>query len=98
MPRPPPSCRNPPPGRPGGRVQPPLPPPPKDSGITVLPMFGGKQTVHVLDGTALEEPPEEELLARLRALDTWSRPILAQLEKPMYFKPEAWEIRCRRFR
>lgn len=76
----------------------PLPPPPKDSGITVLPMFGGKQTVHVLDGTALEEPPEEELLARLRALDTWSRPILAQLEKPMYFKPEAWEIRCRRFR
>ena len=76
----------------------PLPPPPKDSGITVLPMFGRKQTVHVLDGTALEEPPEEELLARLRALDTWSRPILAQLEKPMYFKPEAWEIRCRRFR
>lgn len=75
----------------------PLSPPPRDSAITLVPLDGGKQAVHILDGEALKEPSEEELLVRLRALNVWFQPILAQLEKPMYFKPEAWNIRCRRF-
>ncbi len=75
----------------------PLSPPPEDSCISALPMEGEKQLIHILDGEALNEPSEEELLARLRALNTWFQPILAQQEKPMYFKPDAWKIRCRRF-
>lgn len=75
----------------------PLSPLPEGDGITVLPMGGGKQMVHTLDGEPLEEPGEEELLSRLRALNMWFQPILAQLDKPMYFKPDAWEIRRRRF-
>lgn len=74
-----------------------LSPPPGDSGVTLLPLNGGKQAVHILDGEALDEPSEKELLVRLRALNAWFHPILAQPEKPMYFKPEAWKIRCRRF-
>ena len=75
----------------------PLSPLPKNSSITLLPMDGGKQAVHILDGEALEEPNEEELLARLHTLNIWFQPILAQLDKPMYFKPDAWKIRCGRF-
>ena len=75
----------------------PLSPPPEEGNITVLPMDGGKQAVHILDGAALEEPSEEELLARLRTLNMWFQPILAHLDKPMYFKPDAWKIRSRRF-
>lgn len=70
---------------------------PKNSSITLLPMDGGKQAVHILDGEALKEPNEEELLARLQTLNIWFQPILAQLDKPMYFKPDAWKIRCGRF-
>lgn len=75
----------------------PLSSPPKDSNITVLSIEGGKQAVHILDGELLEEPSAEELLARLHTLNIWFQPILLQQEKPMYFKPDAWEIRCRRF-
>ena len=75
----------------------PLSPPPGDSAVTLVPLDGGKQVVHILDGEALDEPSEEELLTRLRTLNTWFQPILAQLEKPMYFKPDAWAIRCQRF-
>ena len=75
----------------------PLSPLPEDGRISALPMEGGKQLIHILDGEALEEPGEEELLERLHTLNTWFRPILFQQEKPMYFKPDAWEIRCQRF-
>ena len=57
----------------------PLSPPPRDSAITLVPLDGGKQAVHILDGEALEEPSEEELLVRLRALNVWFQPILARL-------------------
>lgn len=75
----------------------PLSPPPENCGVTLLPMGRGSQMIHILEGTSLEEPSEAELLERLRTLNRWFQPILAQLDKPMYFKPEAWKIRCRRF-
>lgn len=80
-----------------GELLSPLSHPPEDSAVTLLPMENGNQVVHILDGEALEEPPKEELLERLRTLNKWFQPILAQLDKPMYFKPEAWAVRSRRF-
>lgn len=75
----------------------PLSPPPEGSAVTLLPMENGNQIIHILDGAALEEPTKEELLERLRTLNKWFQPILAQLDKPMYFKPEAWVVRSKRF-
>lgn len=45
----------------------------------------------------LKEPPDEILIERLHVLRGFFQPILAEREKPLYLKPNEWEVRKKRF-
>lgn len=45
----------------------------------------------------LTEPSEEELKERFHILQNFFQPIIVPREKPLYLKPEEWEIRKNRF-
>lgn len=45
----------------------------------------------------IKEPPEKELTNRFHILQDFFQPIIIQREKPLYLKPDEWEIRKKRF-
>lgn len=45
----------------------------------------------------LKEPSSEEMEERLRVLQKIFQPIILHREKPLYLKPDEWEIRKKRF-
>ena len=57
-----------------------------------------KWLIDVLDHEEeIKEPAEEELAERFHILQNFFQPIIVQHEKPLYLKPDEWEIRKKRF-
>lgn len=57
-----------------------------------------KWLIDVLDHKEeLKEPPEADLANRFHILQSFFQPIIVQREKPLYLKPDEWEIRKKRF-
>ena len=66
--------------------------------IHINALKNGKWLIDVLKHEEeIKEPSEEELTDRLRILQSFFKPIIVQHEKPLYLKPDEWEIRKKRF-
>lgn len=66
--------------------------------IHINALKNGKWLIDVLNHEEeIKEPSEAELTDRFHILQNFFQPIIVQREKPLYLKPDEWEIRRRRF-
>lgn len=66
--------------------------------ICIVPLGNEKWMIDILTHNGeIGEPPEEALADCFHALWNFLRPIIVPYDKPLYLKPDEWEIRKKRF-
>ena len=66
--------------------------------IHIVALKNKKCLIDILDHEEeIKEPSEEKLKDRFHILQDFFQPIIVQREKPLYLKPDEWELRKKRF-